>query len=91
MAGKVENWQEKPLKSKDKNSKREAQRILIPVRPQLLSLKDAEIYLGLTDWALRERVWQGHIPFVRFPGGRKQYFHIKDLDSFIEENKARYV
>jgi excisionase family DNA binding protein len=61
------------------------------VRPQLLTLKDAAIYLGLTDWALRERVWQGSIPFVRFSGSRKQYFHIKDLDSFIEENKARYV
>lgn len=79
------------MKSQDKKSKREAQRISNPVRPQLLTLKDAAIYLGLTDWALRERVWAGHIPFVRFPGGRKQYFHIKDLDSFIEENKARYV
>jgi len=60
-----------------------------PIVPQLLSLKDAARYLGLSDWALRERVWQGHIPFVRFPGGKKQYFHLKDLDSFIEENKAR--
>jgi excisionase family DNA binding protein len=79
------------LKSQDKKDKREAQRIGNPVRPQLLSLKDAASYLGLTDWALRERVWQGHIPFVRFPGGKKQYFHVKDLDQFIEDNKARYV
>ena len=87
----VKNSLDNTLKSQDKNSKREAQRITNPVRPQLLSLKDAAIYLGLTDWALRERVWAGHIPFVRFPGGRKQYFHVKDLDSFIEENKSRYV
>jgi excisionase family DNA binding protein len=91
VAGKVENWQDKPLKLKDKNSKREAQRIASPVRPQLLSLKDAAQYLGLSDWALRERVWQGHIPFVRFPGGKKMFFHAPDLEQFIEDNKARYV
>jgi hypothetical protein len=79
------------LKPQDKNSKREAQRIASPVRPQLLSLKDAAIYLGLTEWALRERVWKGHIPFVRFPDGKKQYFHVKDLEQVIEDNKARYV
>ncbi|MGA2028094.1 MAG: helix-turn-helix domain-containing protein [Syntrophobacteraceae bacterium] len=79
------------MKVADITKKKEAQRISNPIVPQLLSLKCAAQYLGLTDWALRERVWAGHIPFVRFPGGRKQYFHIKDLDSFIEENKARYV
>jgi excisionase family DNA binding protein len=79
------------LKVAENTKKKEAQRILNPIVPQLLSLKDAARYLGLTDWALRERVWAGHIPFVKFPGGRKQYFHIKDLDAFIEQNKARYV
>jgi excisionase family DNA binding protein len=79
------------LKVSDNTKKKEAQRITNPIVPQLLSLKDAARYLGLTDWALRERVWAGHIPFVRFPGGKKQYFHVKDLEQFIEENKARYV
>ena len=79
------------MKVSDNTKKKEAQRITNPIVPQLLSLKDAARYLGLTDWALRERVWAGHIPFVRFPGGKKQYFHVKDLEQFIEENKARYV
>jgi excisionase family DNA binding protein len=79
------------LKVADNTKKKEAHRISNPIVPQLLSLKDAARYLGLTDWALRERVWQGHIPFVRFPGGKKQYFHVKDLEQFIEDNKARYV
>lgn len=79
------------MKVPDKTKKKEAQRISNPITPQLLSLKDAAQYLGLSPWALRERVWQGTIPFVRFPGGKKQYFHVKDLESFIEENKARYV
>ncbi|MFZ0930605.1 MAG: helix-turn-helix domain-containing protein [Syntrophobacteraceae bacterium] len=79
------------MKVAENKKKKEAQRITNPITLQLLSLKDAAQYLGLTDWALRERVWQGHIPFVRFPGGKKQYFHVKDLEIFIEENKARYV
>ncbi|MGA2936380.1 MAG: helix-turn-helix domain-containing protein [Syntrophobacteraceae bacterium] len=79
------------MKVSDNTKKKEAQRISNPIVPQLLSLKDAALFLGLSPWALRERVWQGHIPFVRFPGGKKQYFHVKDLEGFIEENKARYV
>ena len=79
------------MKQRDKNKKDEAQRIPNPVRPQLLCLKDAAVYLGLTDWALRERVWQGALPFVRWPNGKKMYFHLKDLDGFIEANKCRYV
>jgi excisionase family DNA binding protein len=55
--------------------------------PRLLPLKKAADYLGLTVWALRERIWAGHIPVVQFAGGRKQYIDIQDLDAFIEQNK----
>jgi hypothetical protein len=58
-----------------------------PVRPRLLPLKAAAQYLGLTVWALRERVWQGALPVVRFDGGRKMYLDVKDLDAFIERHK----
>lgn len=91
VTGKVKMKTDKPMKSQAKKKEKEAQRMSNPVRPQLLTLKDAARYLGLTDWALRERVWQGHIPFVRFPGGKKQYFHVKDLDAFIEGNKCKFV
>ena len=55
--------------------------------PRLLSLKDAAAWLGLTVWAMRERIWAGQIPVVQFPGGRKQYFDIRDLEAFIQNNK----
>ncbi len=55
--------------------------------PRLLPLKQGAEYLGLTVWALRERIWAGQIPVVQFPGGRKQYVDIKDLEAFIEQNK----
>ena len=48
--------------------------------PRLLPLKKAADYLGLTVWAMRERIWAGHIPFVRFPGGRKMYIDTRDIE-----------
>jgi hypothetical protein len=55
--------------------------------PRLLTLKKAADLLGLSVWALRERIWAGHIPVVRFPAGRKQYVDVRDLEGFIDSNK----
>jgi hypothetical protein len=64
-----------------------AQGIGNPITPRLLPLKDAANWLGLTVWAMRERIWAGQIPVVQFPGGRKQYIDIQDLEAFIQSNK----
>jgi predicted site-specific integrase-resolvase len=65
-----------------------AQRIANPMLPpRLLPLKDAANWLGLTVWALRERIWAGQIPVVQFPGGRKQYIDTEDLEALIKQNK----
>jgi len=55
--------------------------------PRLLPLKDAASWLGLTVWAMRERIWAGQIPVIQFPGGRKQYIDTQDLEAFIQKNK----
>ena len=55
--------------------------------PRLLPLKDAADWLGLTVWALRERIWAGQIPVVQFPDGRKQYIDTKDMEGLIKRNK----
>lgn len=55
--------------------------------PRLLTLKAAADFLGLTVWAMRERIWKGEIPVVQFPGGRKQFLDRADLDAFIQRNK----
>jgi excisionase family DNA binding protein len=68
--------------------KKEAQGINNPTRPRLLPLKQAAEYLGLTTWAIRERIWAGQIPVVRFPGGRKMYVDRNDIDRFIESHKT---
>ena len=76
----------------DKNSthkgSQKAQRITHPLTPRLLPLKEAARYLGLTTWAMRERIWAGDIPVVRFPGGRKMFIDTADIERFIEGNKA---
>jgi hypothetical protein len=71
------------------NTKEKTQRIANPMpSPRLLPLKKAAEYLGLTVWAMRERIWAGDIPVVRFPGGRKMFIDINDIEAFIVKNKA---
>jgi hypothetical protein len=67
--------------------KRRAQRITNPTRPRLLSLKQAASYLGVREWQMRTLAWNGIVPIVQFPNGRKMYFDIVDLDEVIERNK----
>ena len=64
-----------------------SQRIANPQGPRLLSLKKAAEYLGLTTWAMRERIWGGEIPVIRFNGGRKMFIDVQDVERFIEQNK----
>ena len=63
--------------------------ILDPMYPRLLTLREAARRLGLTVWGMRERVWAGHIPIVKFPDGRKIYIDAQDLETFIKANKSR--
>jgi predicted site-specific integrase-resolvase len=66
-----------------------------PVRgihnPRLLPLKKAAEVLGLTVWAMRERIWAGDIPVVRFPNGRKMFVDREDLEGFIQRNKTTII
>jgi len=71
--------------------KKRAHGISNPVAPRLLTLKQAAEWLGLSVWAMRERVWAGDLPVVRFSGGRKMFIDTKDLEAFIEENKSRIL
>ncbi len=59
--------------------------------PRLLPLMQAAEYLGLTMWALRERIWSRQIPVVVFPNGRKQYIDTEDIEKFIRENKRTII
>ncbi|MBW2005990.1 MAG: DNA-binding protein [Deltaproteobacteria bacterium] len=75
------------MKRTGKTEKKLTHWINDPTCPRLLPLKKAAQYMGLTVWALRERIWNGQIPVVQFPGGRKQYIDILDIEQFIQQNK----
>jgi excisionase family DNA binding protein len=51
--------------------------------------KEAAEHLGITVWAVRERIWAGALSFVRFPGGQKMYVDELDLEALIERNKEK--
>lgn len=53
---------------------------------RLYNLKEAAEYLGRSEWSMRELQWKGALPVVR--DGRRIYFDIQDLDSYIESNKV---
>lgn len=59
-----------------------AQGISNPTSPRLLAIRKGADYLGLPEWAMRGRIWAGHIPYIQFPGGRKLYIDVNDLDGF---------
>jgi len=63
-----------------------------PFPPRLMTIKQASQFLGLTVWAIRERIWAGQLPVVRFGNGRNKMFLDKnDLEQFIAKHKSRYV
>ena len=66
----------------------QTQRISDSMLPRLLSVKQAAEYLGLTVWAMREAIWRGDIPVVKFPNGRKQFIDTQDIEDFISRNKS---
>ena len=55
------------------------------VKPRLLSIEEAAIYLGRSEQAIRRMVQSGKIPKVQ--GDRRLQVDIADLDRWIEQNK----
>jgi len=78
-----------PIKIEDNQGDRAGQKINNPLRPRLLSLSAAAVYMGRTVWGMRELYWANKIPMVR--DGKKIFFDVKDLDAYIERNKSTYL
>jgi hypothetical protein len=76
------------MEVKENQAKARAQRINNPQRPRLLSLKEAATFLGVGIWTMRDIVWSGAVPLVRFR--RRMYFDVRDLEKLIERNKVTY-
>ena len=59
-----------------------------PIRPRLLTVKEASVYLGRSIPSVRELIWAGSLPIVR--EGRRIHLDILDLERWIEQRKTRY-
>ncbi|MBN1458481.1 MAG: helix-turn-helix domain-containing protein [Armatimonadetes bacterium] len=55
------------------------------VKPRLLSVKQAAVYLSRTEQAVAHMVSAGKLPAVR--GDRRVSIDVRDLDKWIESNK----
>ncbi len=65
-------------------------RMYSPVPKRLLSIKEAAQYLSLSVYTVRELIWSGVLPYIKREGGRKYLLDIRDLDDFIDSQKASY-
>ena len=59
-----------------------------PVK-RLYTIPEAAYYLGRTVDAVYEMIWAGKIPYVK--DGKRNLIDIKDMDSFIEQNKTIFA
>jgi excisionase family DNA binding protein len=58
---------------------------LTEVRPVLLDVKQAAIYLGRSEQSVQHLIFEKDLPVVR--KGRRVHLHRSDLDAWIEKNK----
>jgi excisionase family DNA binding protein len=56
---------------------------------RLYNVPEAADYLGRTVWSIREMIYAGKIPYIR--DGRRMLLDIKDMDSWIEESRTRFI
>lgn len=57
-----------------------------PIAKRLFNLKEAALYMGRPVWGIRSLIWAGKLPYIQ--DGRKQFIDVRDLDSYIEQNKT---
>lgn len=54
-------------------------------QPALLTVKQAAVYLGRSEQAVQQLIFQKELPVVRV--GRRVHLDRRDLDAFIEKHK----
>ncbi len=55
-------------------------------RKRLLSVRETARYIGRTETAVREMVWNEKLPHIR--ADRRVLFDIRDLDRWIDANRV---
>ena len=66
------------------SGRQKAQGIHSPPSKRLYTLKESAVYLGRSEWGMRDLVWSRLIPVVMKKGDRKIFIDVRDLDAYIE-------
>lgn len=53
---------------------------------RLFSIKEGAIYLGRSEWAFREMLWAGKMPYVK--DGKRILIDINDMNEWIDQSKT---
>lgn len=56
---------------------------------RLFSIKEASVYLGVSEYSVRELIWKGNIGQVKI--GRRVLIDVQDIDRFIETSKETFT
>jgi excisionase family DNA binding protein len=62
---------------------------LAPVKPRLLTVDQAAVYIGRTKEAVQHLITGGKLPSVR--SDRRVFVDVLDLDAWIEDSKQRGI
>jgi excisionase family DNA binding protein len=55
---------------------------------RLYNIKEAAVYLGRTEWAVRGMIFAGKLSCVK--DGRRVLLDIRDMDAWIERSKTQF-
>ena len=66
-----------------------AQQGAAPVKPRLLTVDQAAVYIGRTKEAVQHMISGSKLPSVR--SDRRVFVDVLDLDAWIEDNKQRGI
>jgi excisionase family DNA binding protein len=56
---------------------------------RLYNIKESAVYLGRSEWALREMLWAGKMPYVK--DGKRILIDINDMNEWIDQTKTRSI
>ncbi|MGO9125840.1 MAG: helix-turn-helix domain-containing protein [Terriglobales bacterium] len=61
------------------------------VKPRCLKTNDAAAYLGMSEWAIRQEVNKGELPFISSGEHTSSWkFDVKDLDAWVERHRVKF-
>jgi len=72
---------------KDQNIKQDNHVVMRVITKRLLTIKEASVYLGISERQLEYLCHDGQMKQTRLPNTKKRLYDIMDLDEFVDRSK----